>query len=156
MAILLKEEGLYDRSLIYATDVNPRALQKAKEGVFPVVLDLCYTANYHRALGRLPFSNYYTAHHGSARLNSALKANITFSEHNLATDTVFSQMHLIVCRNVLIYFGRALQDRAVGLFHDSLIHKGILCLGIKESLILSGYCDRFDPLAEALRVYRKK
>ena len=156
MAILLKEEGLYDRSFLYATDVNPRALQKAKEGVFATDLIPSYTTNYHRSGGHLPFSTYYTAHHGAARMDVSLKENIAFSEHNLATDTVFSEVHLVVCRNVLIYFGRALQDRAIGLFHDSLIHRGILCLGVKESLILSSYGDRFEPLVETMRVYRKR
>lgn len=154
MAILLKEEGLYDRSTIYATDFNKDILATAKEGIYPIEVVKEYTANYLRAGGRESFSEYYVAKYDSILLDSSLKDNIVFAEHNLVTDAVFNEMHLIMCRNVLIYFNSNLQDRVFGLFKDSLRHRGFLCLGSKESL--KGVTSTsYETIEANLKVYRK-
>ncbi len=155
MAILLKEEGLLERSIIYATDINPVSLEKARKGVFSLDKMRTYTANYQQAGGKAAFSDYYTAGYEAALFDRSLAENISFSDHSLATDAVFSETHLICCRNVLIYFNRALQERAFGLFHDSLCHRGFLGLGSKESIDFSDYATRFEPLDKAQRIYRK-
>jgi len=155
MAILLKEEGLLERSIIYATDINPVSLEKARKGVFSLEKMRTYTANYQQAGGKAAFSDYYTAGYEAALFDRSLAENISFSDHSLATDAVFSETHLICCRNVLIYFNRALQERAFGLFHDSLCHRGFLGLGSKESIDFSDYASRFEPLDKAQRIYRK-
>ena len=155
LAILLREEGLLERTRIYATDINPASLEKARQGIFPLEAVRSYTANYQRAGGQRAFSDYYTAAYDAARFDPALCADVTFADHSLATDSVFAEAHLVSCRNVLIYFNRALQDRALGLFHESLCHRGFLGLGAKESIDFSGYAERFEVLARAERVYRK-
>jgi chemotaxis protein methyltransferase CheR len=134
LAILLHEEGLLDRSLIYATDINPEALRSAENGVFPVERMPLYSRNYLVAGGRSTLSDYYTASYGHVAFDRALRRRIVFADHSLATDAVFSEMHFISCRNVLIYFNDSLQDRAVGLFRDSLVRRGYLGLGSRESL----------------------
>lgn len=154
MAILLKEEGLYDRSTIYATDFNSEVLKKAQEGIYPLEIIKNYASNYIAAGGTEVFADYYVAKYDSIIFNSSLKENITFAEHNLATDHVFNNMHLIICRNVLIYFDNDLQNRVYKLFTESLTHRGFLCLGTKESLkgeTISAY-DEWSP---HLKVYRK-
>lgn len=155
LAILLREEGLLDRTQIYATDINPTSLDKARQGIFPMEAVRNYTANYQRAGGKRAFSDYYTAAYDAARFDPSLCANAVFADHSLATDTVFAETQLVSCRNVLIYFNRALQDRALGLFHESLSHRGFLGLGAKESIDFSSFSTRFDTLARADRIYRK-
>lgn len=155
MAILLKEEGLLERSIIYATDINPHSLEKAKKGIFPLERIQAYTANYQQAGGKKAFSDYYTAAYDGALFDRSLCENVSFADHSLATDSVFAETHLVSCRNVMIYFNHALQDRALGLFHESLCHRGFLGLGSKESIDFSGYATRFEPLVKPQRIYRK-
>jgi chemotaxis protein methyltransferase CheR len=155
MAILLREEGLLDRTIIYATDINPRSLDKAKQGIYSMQDMQAYAQNYRKAGGRRDFSEYYTAAYGNAIMDSTLRENVTFADHSLATDSVFSETQLISCRNVLIYFNKDLQDRAFGLFHESLCHRGFLVLGSKETLDFSNYADRFEALVKPERIYRK-
>jgi len=155
LAILLREEGLLERTQIYATDINPVSLDKARQGIFPMEAVRNYTANYQRAGGKQAFSDYYTAAYDAARFDPSLCASAIFADHSLATDSVFAETHLVSCRNVLIYFNRALQDRALGLFHESLCHRGFLGLGAKESIDFSAYAGRFDTLARPERLFRK-
>jgi len=156
MAILLKEEGLYERAQIYATDFNDVVLQKAKEGIYPVENIKEYTSNYQRSGGKDSFVDYYTAKHNSIIMDRSLKKNIVFANHNLETDGVFGEMNLILCRNVLIYFNKDLQNRVLKLFYDSLGRHGILCLGSKENIRFSACADRFDDLVKDAKIYRKK
>lgn len=155
LAILLKEEGLLERSIIYATDINPESLEAARRGVFPLERMRLYTENYQKSGGKAAFSDYYTAAYGGALFERSLMDNVTFADHSLSTDSVFSETHFVSCRNVLIYFNRRLQDRVLGLFHDSLCHRGFLGLGSKESIDFSSYADRFESLARRERVFRK-
>ena len=155
LAILLEEEGLLERTLIYATDINPVVLEKARQGIFPIAAVRQHTANYQAAGGKRAFSDYYAAAYNSARFDPNLIRNVTFADHSLATDTVFSETHFISCRNVLIYFNKALQNRAFGLFHESLCHRGFLGLGSKESLDFSSFADKFEPVAKRDRIFRK-
>lgn len=156
MAILLMEEGLYDRSLLYATDMNETVLSRAREGIFPINRLREYTVNYQRAGGQESFSDYYTAQYEHAVMHRNLRRNVLFSDHNLAVDGVFGEMHLIICRNVLIYFDRALQNRVLGLFADSLSSGGLLCLGVKESLRFSSHSAAFEDLVREQRIYRRR
>lgn len=156
LAILLHEEGLLERSLIYATDINAHALQKAEAGVYDIDRIAGFTDNHQKSGGRGSLSKYYTAAYGRAVFDKALKKHMVFSDHSLATDSVFAEMHLVSCRNVLIYFNRELQDRALGLFKDSLCRKGFLGLGSKESLRFSAYADHFDEVAREDRLFQKK
>lgn len=155
MAIMLREEGLLERAIIYATDINPQSLETARRGVFPLEHMQLYTENYQAAGGKTAFSNYYTAAYGGARFDQSLVENVTFADHSLSTDSVFSETHLISCRNVMIYFNRKLQNRVFGLFHESLCHRGFLALGSKESIDFSDYGNRFEALAKRDRIYRK-
>lgn len=155
LAIVLKEEDLLDRSIIYATDINPHSLENARKGIFPLSRLRTYTENYHNAGGKSSFSDYYTAAYEHALFDRSLCDKVTFADHSLATDSVFSEAHLISCRNVLIYFNRDLQERAFGLFHESLCHRGFLGLGSKESMNFSGYSDRFTEFNQSQRLYRK-
>ena len=155
MAILLAEEGLLDRTLIYATDINPAALHTAEAGIYPIERMALFSRNYLAAGGRRSLSDYYTTAYQGAMLDRQLKKQIVFADHSLATDSVFSEMHLVSCRNVLIYFNRALQDRAIGLFKDSLVYRGFLGLGSKETLQFSSHGADFDPCVQAQRIYRK-
>ncbi|MCA1854816.1 protein-glutamate O-methyltransferase CheR [Massilia oculi] len=155
LAILLQEEGLLERSLIYATDINPGSLEAARRGVFALERMRLYTENYQKAGGKRAFSDYYTAAYDGALFDRALVENVTFADHSLATDSVFSETHFVSCRNVLIYFNRKLQDRVLGLFHESLCYRGFLGLGSKESIEFSSYAGRFDVLARRERLYRK-
>lgn len=156
LAILLREEGLLDRTLIYATDINPHALRAAESGVFAMERVAAFTENHTRSGARSSLSDYYTARYGRVVFDKSLREHMVFSDHSLATDSVFAEMHLVSCRNVLIYFERALQDRALGLFRDSLCHRGFLGLGSKESLRFSAQADAFDDFVVENRIYRKK
>jgi chemotaxis protein methyltransferase CheR len=155
MAIMLREEGLLERAIIYATDINPQSLDTARRGVFPLEQMQLYTANYQAAGGKRAFSDYYTAAYGGALFDKSLVDNVTFADHSLATDSVFAETHLISCRNVMIYFNKRLQNRVFGLFHESLCHRGFLALGSKESIDFSDYAGRFDPLVKRERIFRK-
>lgn len=155
LAIILKEEGIYERSIIFATDFNDIALEKAKTGIYDLERVKLFTQNYQEAGGLQSFSDYYHAHYGSVAVQQDLKKNITFANHNLVTDGVFGEMNFILCRNVLIYFDKELQDRVLGLFKDSLAHGGYLCLGSKESLLFAGAQDHFRIIDEKARIYQK-
>lgn len=155
LAILLHEEGLLERSIIYATDINPASLESARRGVFPLDRMRLYTENYQKAGGKRAFSDYYTAAYGGALFERSLVENVTFADHSLATDTVFSETNFISCRNVMIYFNRRLQDRVLGLFHESLCHRGFLALGSKESIDFSSHATQFESIARRERIFRK-
>jgi chemotaxis protein methyltransferase CheR len=155
MAILLQEEGLYERSRIYATDINEVVLARAKEGIFPLDRMQEYTENYIAAGGKRAFSDYYTAKYGGALFNASLTKNVVFSLHNLVTDRSFAEFNVILCRNVLIYFDKTLQSRVHGLFYDSLITFGILVLGSKESLRFSPYEDSYEQINGPEKIFRK-
>ena len=154
-AILLKENGMYESSLIYATDTNEMVLDKAKSGIFPIEKMKDFTVNYRKAGGLASFADYYTARYDNAIMDNSLKKNIVFSNHNLVTDSVFGEMDLIMCRNVLIYFNRELQDRVFRLFLDSLRPGGFLCLGSKETIRFSSFSENFENVIEKERVYRR-
>ena len=155
LAILLHEEGLLERTMIYATDINPVSLDAARRGVFPLDRMRLFTENYQKSGGKRAFSDYYTAAYGGALFERMLVENVTFADHSLATDSVFSETHFVSCRNVMIYFNRRLQNRVLGLFHESLCHRGFLGLGSKESIDFSSYANRFEPLARRERLFRK-
>ena len=155
MAILLEEEGLYERSRIYATDINEVVLQKAKSGIFPLERMQEYTENYIAAGGKRAFSDYYTAKYGGALFSPGLTKNVVFSQHNLVTDRSFSEFNVILCRNVLIYFDKTLQSRVLTLFYDSLAMFGILALGSKESLRFSPYEECYEQINGPEKIYRK-
>jgi len=155
MAILLEEEGLYERSRIYATDINEVVLQKAKSGIFPLERMQEYTENYIAAGGKRAFSDYYTAKYGGALFSPGLTKNVVFSQHNLVTDRSFSEFNVILCRNVLIYFDKTLQSRVLTLFYDSLATFGILALGSKESLRFSPYEECYEQINGPEKIYRK-
>ena len=154
-AILLKENGMYESSLIYATDTNEMVLDKAKSGIFPIEKMKDFTVNYRKAGGIASFADYYTARYDNAIMDNSLKKNIVFSNHNLVTDSAFGEMDLIMCRNVLIYFNRDLQDRVFRLFMDSLRPGGFLCLGSKETVRFSSLSGNFENVIEKERVYRR-
>jgi chemotaxis protein methyltransferase CheR len=156
LAILLHEEGLLERALIYATDINPVALEKARMGIYPIGGVREHTGNYQAAGGLRAFSDYYSAAYGAVRFDRDLTRNVTYADHSLATDSVFSETHLISCRNVLIYFNRSLQNRAVGLFHESLCRRCFLGLGTKETLDFSIFAEHFEPVVKRERIYRKR
>jgi chemotaxis protein methyltransferase CheR len=156
LAILLREEGLLDRTIIYATDINPETLQKAEAGVYGADRVAGFTENHHRSGARSSLSEYYTARYGRAVFDKSLRANIVFSDHSLATDSVFAEVHLVSCRNVLIYFNRDLQNRAIGLFHEALCRKGFLGIGAKESLRFSSHADGFVEFVKEDRIFQKK
>jgi chemotaxis protein methyltransferase CheR len=155
-AIVLKEEGLYDRATIYATDFNQQALIRAKEGIFSNRTIKDYTLNYQKAGGTGSLSDYYTSNYDNVIMDQSLKRNIVWANHNLVTDGVFSEVHMVLCRNVLIYFKPELQNKVHKLFHDSLINGGILCLGSKESLRFSDFSDKYTEMEGKQRIFRKK
>ena len=154
-AIMLAEEGLLDRTLVYATDIHPESLRVAEAGVYPLDRFARFSENYRLAGGRGSLSDYYTAEYSSAVLARSLKKAILFSDHSLATDTVFAEVELVSCRNVLIYFERELQDRAIGVMEGSLCHRGFLGLGHKETLRFSSHAAAFTEFVRADRIYRK-
>ena len=156
MAILLEEEGLLSRTQIYATDINANSLQKASDGVYPLAQLAGFSDNYRRAGGKASLAAYYTAAYHRAVFDAGLKRHIVFSDHSLATDSVFAEVQLVSCRNVLIYFDRALQDRAVGLFRDALCRRGFLGIGAKESLRFSRHGEAFEELSPADKLYQRR
>lgn len=156
MAILLKEEGLYDRSILYGTDINLSALKRAKAGIVEADSLKDATRRYFEAGGKSSLHSYYSTGYGSAVLHGSLKDRLVFSDHNLVSDQAFGEMQLIFCRNALIYFKKDLHDRAIGLLADSLCSGGFLCLGSKESLVFSAYRNSFEEFLKPERVYRKK
>ena len=156
LAILLREEGLLERTLIYATDVNAQALRQAEAGVYAIDRMAGFTENHRRSGAPTSLSDYYTAAYDRAVIDKSLRRHIVFSDHSLATDSVFAEVQLVSCRNVLIYFTRELQDRALELFHESLCRQGFLGLGAKETLRFSGQADAFDQLVPDERIYRKR
>ncbi len=155
LAILLDEEGLLARTQIYATDINPESLRAAQEGVYAVDRFAKFSASYLAAGGKASLADYYTARYGSAMFDRRLKKAILFSDHSLATDSVFAEVQLVSCRNVLIYFDRALQDRAIGLLREALCRRGFLGLGSKESLRFSSHAAAFREAVPEQRLYQK-
>src|SRR5436189_3977181 len=155
MAILLREEGLYERSRIYATDINEVVLQKAKAGIFPIDRMQEYTENYIGAGGKRSFSDYYVAKYDGALFHPSLTKNVVFCQHNLVTDRSFSEFNVILCRNVLIYFDKTLQSKVHGLFYDSLAMFGVLVLGSKESLRLMAHDECYEQIAPPEKIFRK-
>lgn len=155
LAILLKEEGLYNRSTIYATDLNRRALDAAKTGIYPLESFKGFAKAYAESGGLGSPSSYYVADYGFARLDPSLRENVLFVEHNLVADGPFVEAHLTMCRNVLIYFDRALQDRALALFAQSLAPRGFLAIGAKETIRYSSVANDFDALDGEARLFRK-
>ena len=156
MAIVLQEEGLADRTTIYATDFNQHVLNQGKEGIFSNRLMKEYTANYQLSGGKESFSDYYISDDNNVIMNQSLKNKIVWANHNLVTDSVFAEVNLILCRNVLIYFDRQLQNNVQTLFHNSLMNGGILCLGSKESLRFTDFHDAYVVLDEKQRIFKKK
>jgi chemotaxis protein methyltransferase CheR len=155
LAILLDEEGLYDRARIYATDINDEVLDRARLGVFPLAKMQDYTRNYIDAGGTRAFADYYTSAYDGAAFDRSLLHNVVFAQHNLASDRSFNEFNLIVCRNVMIYFERSLQARVLELFDESLMRLGILALGAKESLRTSDGAAKYEELDRVERIYRK-
>jgi len=155
LAILLREEGLYDRARLYATDLSVGVLQSAKDGIFPLEKMKDYTSNYQQAGGRGEFSSYYTARYESAILKKDLKENIVFSQHNLVTDAAFNEFQVILCRNVMIYFDKGLQERVLTMFHESLCSFGVLALGKRESLRFSVLESFYQDLDLEERLFRR-
>ena len=156
LAVLLREEGLLDRTLIYATDINTDALRRAESGVYDLDDMANFTRNHQRSGARSSLSDHYTAAYGRAVFDKLLKKHIVFSDHSLATDSVFAEVHLVSCRNVLIYFDRALQDRALGLFSGALCRKGFLGLGSKESMRFSKHRDDFVDFVPQDKIFQRK
>lgn len=154
LAILLEEAGLYDRCRIYATDISEAALQRAQEGIFRARDAKLYTENYLAAGGRRSLSDYYYARYDFMKLDERLNRRVTFANHNLVADSVFCEAHLILCRNVLIYFGDELQDRVLRLFRDSLVRGGFLCLGNRETIAFSSVTRDFQAVDADLRIFR--
>lgn len=156
LMILFHEEGLLDRTIFYGTDINTDALKIAEQGIYRVDRMQLYSQNYQKSGGRESLSEYYTAAYDKAVFNKDLKKNVVFSDHSLVTDNVFAEMQFVSCRNVLIYFNRTLQDRAFGLFKDSLPRGGFLGLGAKETLRFSSHSDDFEDFNRTEKIYQKK
>jgi chemotaxis protein methyltransferase CheR len=155
LAILLQEEDLYDRTRLYATDINEAVLERARGGVFPLDKMREYTQNYINAGGSRAFSEYYLAKYDGAQFQRTLVDNVVFAQHNLVSDRSFNEFNVIVCRNVMIYFDRSLQERVHRLFYDSLVTFGVLGLGHRESIRQSPYEDRYEELEPTEKLYRK-
>lgn len=156
MAILLEEEGLYNRCRLYATDMNEAVLRRAQTGIFPIEVMQEYTANYLRSGAKEHFASYYTARYGHAIFKQSLRRNIVFSHHNLVTDGSFNEFHVIICRNVMIYFNEQLQTRVHELFYDSLRRFGVLALGRKESLSGTPHQHDYEDINAAEKLYRRR
>jgi chemotaxis protein methyltransferase CheR len=154
-AIVLREEGLLDRSMLYATDINPETLRKAELGLYPIERIQSFTENHRLAGGKGSLSEHYTAAYGCAAFDRTLRKNVVFSDHSLATDSVFAEVQLVSCRNVLIYFDRSLQNRALGLMKDALCRHGFLGLGSKESLMFSEHRAAFRDFLPSERWYQR-
>lgn len=155
LAILLEEAGLYERCRIYATDINEQVLTRAREGIYPLSAVAEYAANYQLAGGQREFTSYYTAAYDYALFHPSLRANVTFSQHNLATDGSFNEFNVVLCRNVLIYFNKTLQDRVHNLLYSSLAHYGVLGLGRAESLRFTPQERSYRALEPAERLYQR-
>ena len=155
LAVLFREEGLFDRTMFYATEINRRALARAEAGIYPIDRMALFTANHQQSGARDSLSGHYTAAYGAAAMDRSLRSRIVFAEHSLATDQVFSEMHLISCRNVLIYFDADLQNRATGLFRDALVRGGFLGLGAHETMRFSAHAGSFASFAEPERIWRR-
>jgi chemotaxis protein methyltransferase CheR len=155
LAIVLRECGLYDRAHIFATDFSDEALARAEEGIYPLHDARAYSDNYLKAGGTGSLSDWFIARYQRIKLDESLRKRVTFANHNLVSDGVFGEMQLIVCRNVLIYFGDELQDRALRLFRDSLVHGGFLCLGSKETLVHTAVEQDFERVADGGSIYRR-
>ncbi|HEY3542427.1 MAG TPA: protein-glutamate O-methyltransferase CheR [Gaiellaceae bacterium] len=155
LAILLEEEELYDRTRIYATDINENVLATARAGIFPLERMQQYTQNYIRGGGKHDFSRYYLSAYDGAQFSRSLVENVVFAQHNLAMDRAFNEFNVILCRNVMIYFDRTLQSRVHELFYESLDQFGMLALGHKESLSFTKYAEKYELLDAAERIYRK-
>jgi chemotaxis protein methyltransferase CheR len=155
LAILLREEGLEDRVRIYATDVSDPVLDRAREGLVPLDRMQAYSANYLEGGGHVGLSHYYEVEGTSARLDPSLRRNVVFARHNLVSDGTFNEFHLVLCRNVLIYFDRTLQAQVLDLLDASLVPFGILALGARESLVTSPLQDRYEAVDAEVRIYRK-
>lgn len=156
MAILLAEEDLLERSLIYATDINPDSLRVAEDGIYAFDRFAKFSENHQLSGGRTSLADHYSAAYGGAVLDRRLKKKIVFSDHSLATDTVFAETQLVSCRNVLIYFERDLQERALAVLHESLCRRGFLGLGLKETLRFTNQAEEFTELVPDARIYRKR
>jgi chemotaxis protein methyltransferase CheR len=156
LAIVLAEEGLLERATLYATDFNDEALAQARKGIYPLDRMGEFTQNYYDAGGRTSFAEYYHARYGSAVMAGSLKGRITFANHNLVTDEVFGEMHLVFCRNVLIYFNKELQNRVLRLITDSLARGGFLCLGTKEDIQFTDAAACYETLDREARLFKKK
>lgn len=154
--ILFREEGLEDRTIFYATDINQDALHAAETSVYALDRVQLFTENHRKSGGKSSLSDYYQAAYGRALFDRTLRRNVVFSDHSLVTDAVFGEMNLISCRNVMIYFDKVLQDRAIGLFKDSLPRKGFLGLGAKESLRFSQHANAFDDFVREEKIYQRR
>lgn len=155
LAILLEEAGLYDRCQIYATDFNEQALEQARDGIYATSEAPQWSRNYQAAGGLRSLTDYTSARYQYIKLDDRLRRNVTFAQHNLVADGVFCEAHLVLCRNVLIYFSNALQNRTLVLFRDSLVRDGFLCLGMRENLDFAPVAADFMPVEPALRLYRR-
>lgn len=154
--ILFREEGLEERTIFYATDINPDALRKAEAGVYDMDRIRLFSENYQKSGGKGSLADYYTAAYNAVTFDKTLRRKVVFSDHSLVSDAVFAEMQYISCRNVLIYFDRPLQDRAIGLFKDSLDRKGFLGLGSKENIRFSLHSDAFEDFVRTERIYQKR
>ena len=156
LAILFREEGLEEKTMFYATDINGAALAKAEAGVYDLQRIALFTKNHRLSGGTGSLSEYYNAAYGAACFDKTLRRRTVFSDHSLASDSVFAELHLVSCRNVLIYFDRPLQDRAVGLFKDALVRKGFLGIGARESLRFNAHIKAFSDFLPPERIYQKR
>lgn len=156
LTILLKEEGLLEKTVLYATDINPRNIDAARQGIYAADAIRKASSAYRAAGGHGTLSDYYRAAYGSVQFDPALAHHVVFADHSLATDAVFAEVHLISCRNVLIYFNRELQDRSLGLFRNALVREGFLGLGSKETVHFSRHKDAFDVACKDERIFRKR
>jgi chemotaxis protein methyltransferase CheR len=156
LVILFREEGLEDRTIFYATDINHQALEAAEAGVYPLERVQLFTENHRKSGGKSSLSDYYQAAYGRARFDASLRRNVVFSDHSLVSDAVFGEMNLISCRNVMIYFDRSLQDRAIGLFEESLSRKGFLGIGSKETLRFSSHSAAFADFVREEKIYQRR
>lgn len=154
-AIMLEEEGLLDRCILYATDINPEALAAAQAGMYDLTRIAQFSRDYLAAGGKASLSDYYSTAYNGAKFQQRLQRRTVFADHSLATDSVFSEIHFVSCRNVLIYFNQELQNRAIGLFHESLVHRGFLGLGTKESLRFTSYAAMFAEAVPGERIYQR-
>ena len=155
LAIMLEEAGLLHKSLLYATDLNHEVLDKARKGIFPMTHMKTYSENYIEAGGTKDFSSYYTAGYDRVKFDERLSSRMIYATHNLVSDRAFNHFHLVLCRNVLIYFNKDLQNRVLGLFNESLEPLGYLALGSKETLRFSGIGDKFREIDAKEKIWRK-